>query len=149
MGFWDSPHAALDLMPVSFFFNKPRWQVYRPVDSRFRSRISTSVNNLIISIYLLICSLIYLFFTGHTLNLNLIDAQWSTNITPYNVNKIAMRAMSICFSLFCYCSHLPLPTWQFWDSGGVKLESLCNFSIVGCQWTVNCLLGEETRVYIA
>ncbi len=34
-----------------------------------------------------------------------------------------------------------VPTWQFWDSGGVKLESLCNFSIVGCQWTVNCLLG--------
>ena len=34
-----------------------------------------------------------------------------------------------------------LPTRQFWDSGGVKLESLCNFSIVGCQWTVNCLLG--------
>ncbi len=33
------------------------------------------------------------------------------------------------------------PTWQFWDSGGVKLESLCNFSIVVCQWTVNCLLG--------
>ena len=33
------------------------------------------------------------------------------------------------------------PTWQFWDSGGVKLESLCNFSIVGCQGTVNCLLG--------
>ncbi len=25
------------------------------------------------------------------------------------------------------------PTWQFWDSDGVKLESLCNFSIVGCQ----------------
>ena len=34
-----------------------------------------------------------------------------------------------------------IPMWQFWDSGGVKLESLCNFSIVGCQWTVNCLLG--------
>ncbi len=34
-----------------------------------------------------------------------------------------------------------VPTWQFWDSGGVKLESLCNFSIVVCQWTVNCLLG--------
>ncbi len=33
------------------------------------------------------------------------------------------------------------PMWQFWDSGGVKLESLCNFSIVGCQWTVNSLLG--------
>ncbi len=33
------------------------------------------------------------------------------------------------------------PTRQFWDSGGVKLESLCNFNIVGCQWTVNCLLG--------
>ncbi len=33
------------------------------------------------------------------------------------------------------------PMWQFWDSGGVKLESLSNFSIVGCQWTVNCLLG--------
>ena len=31
--------------------------------------------------------------------------------------------------------------WQFWDSGGVKLESQCNFSIAGCQWTVNCLLG--------
>ena len=38
-----------------------------------------------------------------------------------------------------------LPTWQFWDPGGVKLESLCNFSIVGCQWTVNCLLGSWTR----
>ncbi len=37
------------------------------------------------------------------------------------------------------------PPWQFWDSGGVKLESLCNFSIVGCQWTVNCLLGGITR----
>ncbi len=37
--------------------------------------------------------------------------------------------------------HGSLPTRQFWDSGGVKLESLCNFSIVGCQWTVNCLLG--------
>ena len=33
------------------------------------------------------------------------------------------------------------PTWQFWDSGGVKLESLCKSSIVGCQWTVNYLLG--------
>ena len=38
------------------------------------------------------------------------------------------------------------PTWQFWDSGGVKLESLCNFSIVGCQWTVNCLLGIDLRI---
>ncbi len=36
-----------------------------------------------------------------------------------------------------------IPTWQFWDSGGVKLESLCNFSIVVCQWTVNCLLGSH------
>ena len=36
------------------------------------------------------------------------------------------------------------PTWQFWDSGRVKLESLCNFSIVGCQWTANCLLGGST-----
>ncbi len=36
---------------------------------------------------------------------------------------------------------LHIPTWQFWDSGGVKLESLCNFNIVVCQWTVNCLLG--------
>ncbi len=35
------------------------------------------------------------------------------------------------------------PTRQFWDSGGVKLESLCNFSIVVCQWTVNCLLGSH------
>ncbi len=35
------------------------------------------------------------------------------------------------------------PTWQFWDPGGVKLDSLCNFSIVGCQWTVNCLQGIE------
>ncbi len=33
------------------------------------------------------------------------------------------------------------PMWQFWDSGGVKLEFVCNFGIVGCQWTVNCLLG--------
>ncbi len=38
-------------------------------------------------------------------------------------------------------SNIHVPTWQFWDSGGVKLESLCNCSIVVCQWTVNCLLG--------
>ena len=39
-----------------------------------------------------------------------------------------------------------IPTWQFWDYGGVKLESLCNyFSIVGCQWTVNCLLGSNVQ----
>ncbi len=46
------------------------------------------------------------------------------------------------FELFVYNyqAYIP-PTWQFWDSGGVKLESLCNFSIMGCQWTVNCLLG--------
>ena len=43
---------------------------------------------------------------------------------------------SVHFLLF-----MQYPTRQFWDSGGVKLESLCNFSIVGCQWTVNCLLG--------
>ncbi len=36
-----------------------------------------------------------------------------------------------------------MPTRQFWDSGGVKLESLCNFNILSCQWTVNCLLGGE------
>ncbi len=40
-----------------------------------------------------------------------------------------------------YLNWNAFPTWQFWDSGGVKLESLCNFSIVVCQWTVNCLLG--------
>ena len=36
---------------------------------------------------------------------------------------------------------MSLPTCLFWDPGGVKLEPLCNSSIVGCQWTVNCLLG--------
>ena len=41
------------------------------------------------------------------------------------------------------------PTWQFWDPDGVKLESLCNFSIVGCQWTVNCLLGMAWHICIA
>ena len=30
---------------------------------------------------------------------------------------------------------------QFWDCGRWKSDSLWNFSIVGCQWTVNCLLG--------
>ncbi len=51
-----------------------------------------------------------------------------------------------CYFIF-WVGHLDfllaifLPTWQFWDCGGVKLESLCNFSIEGCQWTVNCLLG--------
>ncbi len=38
--------------------------------------------------------------------------------------------------------------WQFWDSGGVKLESLWNFSIVGYQWTVNCLLGIITVIHM-
>ncbi len=37
--------------------------------------------------------------------------------------------------------YIAQPTKQFWDHGAVKLESLYNFSIVGCQWTVNCLLG--------
>ncbi len=37
------------------------------------------------------------------------------------------------------------PKWQFWDPGGVKFESLCNFSIVGCQWPVKCLLGFYTE----
>ncbi len=47
---------------------------------------------------------------------------------------------------FCTC-HI-VPTWQFWDSGGVKLESLCNFSIVGCQGTVNCLLGSSLSLSV-
>ncbi len=33
------------------------------------------------------------------------------------------------------------PSRQFWDYGRWKSESLWNFSIVGCQFTVNCLLG--------
>ncbi len=39
------------------------------------------------------------------------------------------------------------PTWQFWDSGGVKLESLCNFSTVGCQWTMSAGLGSTIYFY--
>ncbi len=41
---------------------------------------------------------------------------------------------------------LPLkyPSRQFWDCGRWKSDSLLNFSIVGCQWTVNCLLGWTT-----
>ncbi len=46
--------------------------------------------------------------------------------------------------LLCVERTVVIPPWQFWDSGGVKLESLCKFSIVGCQWTVNCLLGNVT-----
>ncbi len=34
-----------------------------------------------------------------------------------------------------------VPRRQFWDCGGWKSDSLRNFSIEGCQWTVNCLLG--------
>ncbi len=33
------------------------------------------------------------------------------------------------------------PSRQFWDCGRWKSDSLWNFSIVGCQFTVNCLLG--------
>ncbi len=36
---------------------------------------------------------------------------------------------------------------NFGTFGGVKLESLCNFSIVGCQWTLNCLLGVWTSLF--
>ena len=38
------------------------------------------------------------------------------------------------------------PTWQFWDSFGVKLESLCNFSIVVCQWTCQLSAGTITPI---
>ncbi len=38
--------------------------------------------------------------------------------------------------------HECIPTWQFWDPGGVKLESLCNFSIVrSCQPVLQCAQG--------
>ncbi len=33
------------------------------------------------------------------------------------------------------------PSRQFWDCCRWKSDSLWNFSIAGCQWTVNCLLG--------
>ncbi len=58
------------------------------------------------------------------------------NVSQSNLNFYCeQKALSTC--LF----NIEIPTRQFWDSGGVKLESLCNFSIVGCQWTVDCLLG--------
>ena len=40
-----------------------------------------------------------------------------------------------------------VPSRQFWDCGRWKSDSLWNFSIVGCQWTVNCLLGFEHVCY--
>ncbi len=42
------------------------------------------------------------------------------------------------FALSGKCFH---PSRQFWDCGRWKSDSLWNFSIVGCQWTVDCLLG--------
>ncbi len=36
------------------------------------------------------------------------------------------------------------PSRQFWDCGRRKSDSLWNHIIVGCQWTVNCLLGDAT-----
>ncbi len=39
-----------------------------------------------------------------------------------------------------------IPSRQFWDCGRWKSDSLWNFSIVGCQWTVNCLLGRKFTV---
>ncbi len=36
-----------------------------------------------------------------------------------------------------------VPSRQFWDCGRWKSDSLWNFSIVGCQFTVNCLRGHQ------
>ncbi len=42
-----------------------------------------------------------------------------------------------------HVSKLPwyVPSRQFWDCGRWKSDSLWNFSIVGCQFSVNCLRG--------
>ncbi len=54
---------------------------------------------------------------------------------------------------FCVClENLPwrtvfYPSRQFWDCVRWKSDSLWNFSIVGCQWTVNCLLETTLNHY--
>ncbi len=39
-----------------------------------------------------------------------------------------------------------VPSRQFWDCGRWKSDSLWNFRIVGCQLTVNCLLGIQLGI---
>ncbi len=53
------------------------------------------------------------------------------SIWQNTVHVGGLTSTSSC--IFCFFQRYELaPTRQFWDSGGVKLESLCNFSIVGC-----------------
>ncbi len=71
-----------------------------------------------------------------------ISPSWKLkNFKNTSSDKSIPKETRICGAIPNFFRNSFLPSRQFWDCGRWKSDSLWNFSIVGCQFTVNCLLG--------
>ncbi len=63
-----------------------------------------------------------------------------------SIYRSQLKFLKYKVRLFLELNKYTVPSRHLWDCGRWKSDSLWNFSIVGCQFTGNCLLGVQSSV---